>query len=228
MPRTKKTPATKAGASPKKTTTVDAKIAHAFESWKKGEQISTLAASPELKVKRSKLRRLFIQLAGGKPAFKALREQGAGGSVEPFGGKRASGRVVGSIAPAHDDSKVQTISSMKASEGWSVRRVWKATTVDIDKVGRVPTRELIATVHVSPDGDEYVEARASEPADLIYVASDFTRRLRRYEESKLGKKIAKQERETEKLVERGEHGIKRTRERKRKAKLARKGKAVSA
>jgi hypothetical protein len=208
-------------ASPSAAKGVDQTIADAFASWKAGAQISTLAGT--IGVKRSKLRRNFIALAGGKPAFKSLRESGAGGSAEPFGGKRATGgRIVGTIATAHDDSRVPRTDHMRASEGWSVRRVWKPVAVEIKEVGRITSRELVATVHISPDGDEYVKARASEPADLIYESSEFTGRFRRYEESKLGKKLAKDEREAEKTIERGEHAIKRTRERKRKAKLARK------
>lgn len=78
-----------------------------FECWKSGTQLHVL--STESKVKRSKLRRAFIQLAGGKPAFKELRAAGAGGSVEPFGGKRSAGRSREVIAL--DDSKVKVLKS---------------------------------------------------------------------------------------------------------------------
>lgn len=185
----------------------DAKIADAFASWKGGEQISVLAS--KIGVKRSKLRRHFIQLAGGKPAFKSLRETGAGGSAEPFGGKRATGRVVGAIAPTIDDSKVPRIKQAPTSEGWTWRRL------------RPHGDDLI---FISPDGVEYVRALPSQTADLIH---DGTLqhglnaiRLRKLDVSK----VAKKERKQEKTIERGEIAIKRTRERKRKAKLARRGK----
>jgi hypothetical protein len=253
MSKTKKTPATKAGArkkkkrsvivqaladaitsarnpkpkrAPKADTSVRDTMLAAFEAWKGGKQISVIAG--EVGVKRSKLRRNFIQIAGDKAEFQKLRQAGAGGSVEPFGGKRATGgRVVGSISV--DDSKVPRIASAKASEGWSVRRVWRPRLVEIKEgrevLGTTEARELVAEVHIAPTGEEYVDALPSEPADLIYTRTEpfaMTRRFRLYSESKLAKRIDKEGRREEKTVERGEVALERTRERKRKQKEARK------
>lgn len=197
-------PAAKATSSSRAGKADDPRIATAFASWQAGAQISTLAT--ETGVKRSKLRRLFIALAGGKPKFQALRETGAGGSVEPFGGKRAVRQAGVSVVASIDDSKVPRIMRAPTSEGWTWRRL------------RPHSDDL---VFVSPEGVEFVRALPSQEAHLVY---DGTRqhglasiRLRKLD----GSKIAKRERKEQKTLERGEAAIERTRTRKRKAKLAR-------
>lgn len=84
-------------------------LSEAFRRWKdENAQISVLAS--ELNIKRSKLRRTLIAMAGGKEQFRALRSTGAGGTAEPFGGKRAVGRTRETIA--NDDSSVQRIKAV--------------------------------------------------------------------------------------------------------------------
>lgn len=180
-------------------------VTNAFSDWQKGAMISELA--DKTGVKRSKLRRLFIQLAGGKPQFKTLRAAGAGGKAEPFGGKRAVGRSNGASI---DDSKVRVITSCKKSEGWKFR---------LD-------RGLHTEVHTSPDGTDYIEAKASEKADLI-VSHDAKglspTRLRQL----AGSNLVKHVKHHEKLVERGQKAHRAKRAAKRAQRRVRKGGAKS-
>lgn len=206
---------------PKKTTSkpgADDATTQAFADWQSGTQLSVLAA--RLNMKRSRLRRSFTLLAGGKAQFKAMRSEGAGGTAEPFGGKRATGGKRAEVVAA-DDKKVPIIDSMKASDGWSTRRIWQPRNVTIKDVGTVSARELAAIVHISPDGTEYVECRtASEKADFRRespITPGTFIRFRKFESSPVAKKVAHHE----KLVERGEKSLERTRTRKRAAKQAR-------
>lgn len=174
-----------------------------FERWKNGEQLFALAA--ESGFKRSKLRRIFQQLAGGKESFRALRNSGAGGSVEPFGGKRAGPRTA--EVRAQDDSKVPTIGQALKADGW---------TFEVDHRGAVSRM-----VHIDPTGAQYVQAGMAEKADLIFRSLKFPdlppMRLRRVETSRL---VAQTEKKL-KEIEHGEIALERTRERKRKAKQSR-------
>lgn len=173
-----------------------------FERWKNGEQLFALASESELK--RSKLRRIFQTLAGGKESFRALRNSGAGGSVEPFGGKRAGPRTTESREA--DDSKVPTIKQALKADGWT----W-----EIDHRGAVSRM-----IHIDPTGAQYVQAGMAEKADLIYQSSIpgiLPLRLRRVEKSKV---VAKTKKEVEQ-IERGEANLDRKAERKRAAKQAR-------
>jgi hypothetical protein len=184
----------------------------AFDRWKAGEQIHALASS--LGHKRSKLRRALIQLAGGKAAFKALRTDGAGGTVEAFGGKRATGGRTKEVI-AQDDSKVQQLTRLDARlEHW--RHEWLRT-----PLGNFP-------ILVTPDGEtKYGRASATERADLIVdpqTPGVPMIRMRKLDGSALAR-LAKQE---EKTVERGEALLEQTKKRKRSARVARKArKAVS-
>jgi hypothetical protein len=197
---------------------VDDAMKSAFEDWKGGTSLGALAT--RLSVKRSQVRRALTLLAGGKAEFKALRATGAGGSVEPFGGKRASGGKRAEVVAA-DDKKVPIVESMKASEGWRTRRLWAPRNVTIKDVGTVSAREQVGIVHIAPDGTEYVECRtASEKADLRRpsgVNHGTFLRFRLFESSPVAKKVAHHE----KLVARGEKALERTRTRKRAAKQAR-------
>jgi hypothetical protein len=180
-------------------------FAQAFASWKAGVQIHALAAS--LGLKRSKLRRRLIQIAGGKEAFRSFRTSGAGGTVEAFGGKRATGGRT-KEAIEQDDSRVQQLTrgDMRL-EHW--RHEWLRS-----PFGSFP-------VLVSPDGlTKYSRANATERADLILDSQTpglALIRLKKLSDSALAR-LAKQE---EKNVERGEAAIERTRARKRSAKQAR-------
>jgi len=174
-----------------------------FERWKRGERLFELAAESGLK--RSKLRRTFAQLAGGKEKFRELRAtSGAGGKVEHFNGKRATG-------PVMDDTGVPVV-RMSKENGWTCD--W----IEAARLG-------IPLVMISPKNRKYVLAADTEKADLIHRAakdqwerpSFKPARLRRMDESRLVKK-AKTKVDA---VERGEAAIKRTRAKKRAARKAR-------
>lgn len=189
--------AVKAGQAPKA-------ILDAFGAWQGGAHISDL--SSKTGVKRSKLRRLLIGLAGGKEAFKKMRADGAGGQVELFGGKRAQpGARIGI-----DDAKVPVIKHCKLSAGWQFRLERTANP------GNIP-------IHTSPDGIEYVTAKSTERADLIVDHSKrglSNTRLRKLETSP---KIKAVKREA-KLIAKGEAKHQAKRAAKRHArKMKRKG-----
>jgi hypothetical protein len=198
LPEIVATPKTKTPA--KASSPLEAQYAESFEAWKNGAQISTLVAKTGLA--RPKLRRELIVRAGGVAGFKALRAEGAGGKAEPFGGKRATGGAPRATLVAANDKKVPTIESMKASDGWTVRRLWAPKLVKVkegDKSERViEAREQIGTVHISPKGVEYVECRtAAEPADLRRPSSvnhGTYIRFRKFESSPVAKKVAQHER----------------------------------
>ncbi len=137
-------------------------VAEAFVEWQtKGTGIAELATRLNIKLYQT-LRHHFIKLAGGKPQFFALRDAGAGGKAV-----RAVG-VPGqpSTFTGLDDSTVPTVTGAK---GWTHRRVWAATTANVEKVGTIACRELLYLVHINTEGVEYVEAKARERADLIIM-----------------------------------------------------------
>lgn len=197
--------------------------AELFERWKNGTTIHELVS--ETKMSRSSMRKLLTKAAGGKDKFKELRAQGAGGKVEPFGGKRASGgrrrkKASDGTTISPDDEGLPVIHSARKSEGWSNRSVLRGKVVNVDKVGPVQWRETVHLVHVAPDGTEYVRAQPNEKADLLYVMDTLgvTVRLRKYEDSRAAKALKKHEKE----VARGEKLLEATRKRKRVARKARK------
>lgn len=216
-----------------------------FEAWCGGATIRDLAKQHNLK--RSPVRRILTKLAGGREKFRELRAGGAGGRVEPFGGKRAGPRAAG--APAVDDRKVPTIGGAR----FAAPELCEACGVPLPfferpkacahcgepaprarALGKLWTRRSIwngnwqQPVFRAPDGREYVEARAQEKADLIYVMTKYpslpNMRLRLFEESATRKRLGKQEKE----LERGEAALARKRSRKRAAKLARRSKSTLA
>lgn len=156
------------------------------EEWKGGERISDLAE--KYGIKRSRLRRLIQKAVGGKDAFRSLREKGAGGTTEPFGGKRGGGYV------APDDSKVKVIHEAKTSKGWR------------SEVMYVPAGPSLKSVSkfINPKGVEYVEASGAEPADLIFqskIPGVPPVRLRKLEGSRVAKRKSKREKQVKEGME---------------------------
>lgn len=132
------------------------------------------------KLARPKLRREITILAGGRAAFQKLRAQGAGGSRAPFGGKRQTGRVTAERVQ-QDDSKAWKITSAKRSKGWSHELYFDGHGVQ-------------HLVHISPKGKKFIEARANEPADMLYESKLFPGtylRFVRFEKSAMFKKLTK-------------------------------------
>jgi hypothetical protein len=176
--KTKKQPKKTSASSSKKRATTTRRSAfpdfpeaeEAFVAWKKGESLSSIVARYNLP-KRDTAYKPFVKLAGGLEGFRALRASGGGGQLA-FGGKHhvptARKREVSSAAPVstRDEAKVPR-NSMK---GWEARRVYKPVSVSIEKVGVIPWRKLLYTVMISPKGNEYVEAKGTERADLIRPA----------------------------------------------------------
>lgn len=208
MKAAKKVAAAKAKADAKKPAPkpVANPLAAFFERWKAGEQLATLAH--EANVKRSKFRRGLIQLAGGKPAFKALRAAGAGGVTEPFGGKRATGGRTKEVI-ALDDSKARHVSASER-EHWTHEHK--------------PGVSAYYVVMIAPDGKRYVKAGPTERADVVFdldVPGIPPARYKLETEASLAKK----EKQEQKLIEKGEQALKATRAKKRAAKAARKAKS---
>jgi hypothetical protein len=187
----------------KTTSPVDVKTIDAFERWNKGTQLSVLAS--ELGVRRSKLRRGFQMLAGGKDKFRELRANGAGGTAEPFGGKRATGGRT-KVVIANDDAKAIQLTREEAkTEGWKTNG-WLRTAL-----GSFPILE-------GPDGTQYVVAKATEKADLIYtigIPGITSVRMKELTQAS----IAKQAKADRKEVERGTASIKRARAAKKARKV---------
>lgn len=197
-------------------------VAGAYERWLAGEQL--IALSIEISVKRSKLRRLFIKQAGGKPAYAALRAKGAGGVVEPFGGKRSEGRQPG-VAMVND-KKVKRVTDTSKSAGWTYEYKYRPIVVAIEGVGNVGWREQTALIFISPKGERYVQAKPSEKADLIGVSKtlgipDF--RMRLYETSAVARKVKRDE----KLIKHGTKLLEVRRKVKKTKRLARKSAKAS-
>jgi hypothetical protein len=219
LPEIVATPKTKTAA--KASSPLEAQYAESFEAWKNGAQISALVAKTGLA--RPKLRRELIVRAGGVAGFKALRAEGAGGKAEPFGGKRATGGAPRATLVAANDKKVPVIDGMPRSKGWTTRRLWRPKHVVVKDVGTIEAREQVGTVHIAPDGIEYVECRTSaEPADLRVPSNLFPGeffRFRRFESSPVAKKLAHHEREVAKGEKLLEHRakVKRTKREARKA-----------
>jgi hypothetical protein len=211
-PKTK-TPAPKPKPAPAK---IDPAAA-AYTRWLAGEQL--IALSSETGIKRSKLRRLFIKQAGGKPAYQQLRAKGAGGVAEPFGGKRSEGRTAG--VPLINDAKVKRCTDTSKTAGWTAEHHYRPVVVNVEGVGNVPWREEVATTYVSPKGERYVQAKPSEKADLIVTSKyegipDF--RMKLYETSAVARRVKHEE----KLIKHGTKIIEHRRKVKRAKRLARK------
>lgn len=82
---------------------------------------------------------------------------------------------------------------------WSTRDVWEGATVKIKdgdgKPAATQWRKHVAKVYRSPKGDEYVEAKSLETADLIVKGKGGDVRLRLYGDSDAHKRLTKKERE---------------------------------
>jgi len=122
-------------------------LAQAFASWQAGVPLNEVAKT--IGLKRSKLRRAFTQLAGGRDAFKQLRSAGAGGERKMPAGF-GKGRPAGVPVAQMDDSKVPVITEALHAEGW-----------------RNHSRGSLY-IMVDPQGVEYIAANGNERADLIY------------------------------------------------------------
>jgi hypothetical protein len=167
--------------------------------------------------KRPKLRRELTILAGGRAEFQKLRQQGAGGSRAPFGGKRQVGRIAKTAVVASiDDSKVPTVKSMKKSKGWEFRAIY---------VG--PGKQTQVFIAKSPKtGKEYIKCDANEKADLIHLNDPAWHmppiRLKLYVESKLAKKARKAEQQDDQRADEGfERRLAKKQEKKRTKKIRR-------
>lgn len=197
------------------------------ERWLKGESLAALhveAMAAGFQGKRGKFRRAFIALAGGKANWQQQRDAGAGGTREPFGGKRAA------PGPKLDDSQVKRLTPKTGRlKGWTFHLVREPVNIkvkDADGAAHGATVwQPVATVYTSPSGNDYVNAKHSEKADLIirYRAKygsplgDKDVRLRRFTTSSVKRKMDQNEKE----LERGEAALKRIRKAKREKKLAR-------
>lgn len=125
--------------------------------------------------------------------------------AEPFGGKRATAPVRRTAeVRALDDSQVPHIRSASKSKGWTTRWIRRPVLVKVDLGTKLGTRtmawqETVATIYVSPKGNEYVPAKATEKANLIIW--DKRRmiglppiRLKRYHDSSVKRTLAREER----------------------------------
>jgi len=86
---------------------------------------------------------------------------------------RREGKVVAAV-PLPDDSAVPTVTSMRAADGWSWRRVpeheARPRKIEIDGEDRtIMDSGALRLVMKSPEGVEYAEAQAREIADLLYL-----------------------------------------------------------
>jgi hypothetical protein len=171
FPVTSKHPGTLAAAQEITTKPAKAKafaatpeVGKAFDRWVAGEPLADLATELGFKLYQN-LRHQFIKLAGGMDGFYKLREAGAGGAA---GANRKVG-VVGQPGSftALDDSKVSVIDGCPRSGGWRSRNVYLPVNVVVPGQGLTAWLELQYTVHISPEGFEYVEAKARERADLL-------------------------------------------------------------
>jgi hypothetical protein len=181
-------------------------ILGAFGRWR-DEKTPIHVLVTETGIKRGKLRRSLIAIAGGKEKFAELRAKGAGGTVVPFGGKRATPRTKETIKL--DDSQALHLTRVEAKEqGWKTNG-WLRTAI-----GSLPLLE-------GPDGTQYVQAKPTEKADLIYsiavpgIPSEI--RMKTLKDSAIAKAATKAKKE----VERGEKSIKRTRAAKKARKVRR-------
>lgn len=120
----------------------------------------------------------FQKLLGGKEKMKEFRDLGAGGGI--FGGK--GGPRIPAAPP--DDSKVPHITTTPTKDGWRSRMLY-------------PSRN---DVIISPKGKEYVFAKSSERADLIYDGKYGTTRLRLLEDSAVARKNKRASRRDEKAI----------------------------
>lgn len=182
----------------KKSSSSNNKYADLFERWKNGEALAKLAK--EVESRRRPIKLAFIDLAGGKDEFAALRDAGAGGRA--FGGKRGGGART-KEQRAIDDSNVKLVMS---SPRWQVERNWEPAIIPIVVNGEKKTmmwQQSRMTVYVSPSGNRYVQAGMNEKADLILNSKKHKGlpplRLRKLAESAKAKKV-KQE---DTLVKRG-------------------------
>jgi hypothetical protein len=150
-------------------------IKTAFDAWKAGTALSALCR--EHGVKRRELMMPFRKLAGGRDAIAALRAAGAGGQM--FGGKRAAPmtREERAAKRVRDDQGAVVLHSLSKKKGWSWSWVWDPVVINIaaerrkgEEGGRkVQWRKLRYMVFTSPKGNQYVEARATERADVLVM-----------------------------------------------------------
>lgn len=193
----------------------------AFEAWKNGASIRDLVV--EHKMTRSQMRKLLTTAAGGKDAFKALRAQGAGGSVQPFGGKRASGSAP--VAPVDQKALDKKAKRLKSSKRWQLDIRFEPMKVINAGEGKVKVLGGNEYLHGyrGPSGQLYVEAKANERADVILRFKTLglpPLRLRKLDE----KLLKKWDRERVEEERRGQLALERVSERKAKARAERKAK----
>jgi hypothetical protein len=118
------------------------------------------------------LRKAFIEIAGSREAYEALKSKGAGGSDKPFAGKRPAPKEERVQAQTERDADVKALRTMRASKGWQHYHVWEPKIVTVrtdDGNANMMSRERLYTVFVSPKGREYTHALPNEPADLLHV-----------------------------------------------------------
>lgn len=194
----------------------------AFLAWQGGTSLGALVGKYDGCASRSATRKILTAAAGGKAQFRALRDQGAGGTAVPFGGKRAAPRTTEQRAV--DDAGVKHI---HGPIRWQVERLYEPAIVNVEKVGKMAWRKERLVIYTHPkSGNRYVKAKPSEKADLI---EDFrgplmlgvpSGRLKRYDEGK----TAKMDRAYAKLVQRGQARYEAKRAAKRAARTARRHK----
>jgi hypothetical protein len=214
--RESKTTKAKKPKSKKSKKSADPRAGEIAEAWKNGASLAELKS--KYSTSRSNLRRLITQAVGGKDEFARLRQAGGGGSRKKSEGKvkkSREGRAAGpqgddvfTIVP--DDAHATIISSARAEDGWQYTRIRGVS------------------IHTSPDGTKYVEARPTEKADLIYHFDETHRsaglpdvRLRKFEDSSKGKRIKRETKKIEAIAKATEQRAKT----KRSARKARKARA---
>lgn len=185
-----------------------------IKRWQEGTSLIVL--SKEVGIKRGKLRRILVGSVGGREAYRERRDAGAGGRTIAPGG----------TAPAVDDSDVPRISSARRSEGW------RSEILYVD-VGGPPLKDSIVgylpkvstDVFVSPDGTRYVRAHGSERADLVFDDGSALKplRLKIMDESRLGRRVEKEQQ----LVEQGEKALEKTMEKKRERRQKRRARKLT-
>lgn len=139
-------------------------------------------------VKRSKLRRLFYQLAGGADQY---RQQKPARVSTPRVTRTASGRRTAADAPTYRDEDIPFTVSARREDGWGFE----------DRYDQHGVQYIVAH---GPDGHSYVRARPHEKADLLYISiieGIPNVRLRRLEDSVIEKKAAKHRQKREMGIE---------------------------
>lgn len=182
-PKKQPAPPAKKAAPAKKTSSKGLTVAgqaipgDVVQEWKDGGRMSELASKHG--VKRGALKRAIIKAVGGKVAFKKLRDDGAGGQMELFGGKRAEGG-----AKTWDDSKAIVTRYTDKDN-----KKWKGGSVQVPSGHSYESRPTIT----SPKGVTYILAQANERADMVYhgrhASSLGPLRFKLYEQSSAKKKL---------------------------------------